>query len=90
MLRKGRAKKVERFISPHITEVHDAYGMEGKLNYEKPVSHDTVVIIAAILASHDELLAKQKGILDAIDDQKEHLQKQTNLLNQIQQNQRSG
>lgn len=98
MPRKGRAKKVERFISPHITEVHDAYGMGGELNCEKPVSHDTVVIIAAILASHEELLAEQqKGLAaferkveKALDDQNKHLQEQTNLLEQIQQNQRSG
>lgn len=103
MSKKGRAKKVERFISPHITEVHDAYGMGGELKYQEPVSHDTVVVIAAILASHEELLAEQqKGLAalekktqKAFDDLCKLLSKQadkyhleqTDLLKQILQNQ---
>lgn len=88
--RKGRAKEVQKFISPYLTEVFDAYGEEGKLKYQEPVSHETELIIAAILAARGELFAQQQDVLDAIDAQNEYLQEQTKLLRQILKNQSGG
>ena len=96
MFERRNAKKVQKFISPHIDVVHDAYGMGGDLKYEKPVSHDTVVLMATVLATHEKLeklLAEQQGalasILKAMDAQGKPLREQTDLLRQILQS-RSG
>ena len=104
--RKRRAKRVRKLVDPYLTAVRDAYGKGEYPVSGEPVSHDTEVIIAAILASHEKLLDEQqkglaaleKRVKKTIDDLRKllsgqvdrHHHEQMNLLNQIQQNQRSG
>lgn len=88
--RRRRAKKVRRFVSSDITAVHDAYGAGGELGYEKPISHDTELLLSAILKNRAEQLALQQEVLASIDEQKQLLREQTNLLEQIQHKQSGG
>ena len=101
--RKRKAKRVRKFVDPYLTAVRDAYGKGEDPASDEFVSHDTEVIIATILASHEKLLDEQqkglaaleKKVQKATDDLHKHLSRQagehhreqTNLLNQIQQKQ---
>ena len=86
-IRRSRARKVRRFVSSDIKAVHDAYGAGGELGYEKPISNDTELLLSAILENRAEQPVLQQKVLASIDEQNQLLRKQTDLLNQILQNQ---